>query len=329
MSPQAPPGIVQNLEIWLDGERVRSIQLTPGVWTIGRSRLSQIDLPHPRIEARHAELRVEHDSAYLTDLGSANGTIRIDTQPPSPQVIDPFDVHYTPPDVEQRFNPNQPYKLSPGEQFAIGPFRLRYLQSQPEVVSPEETQPPPQLATPGRKAYDYEPPRAPLAVVPEPGVQTAVSRYLYELPVVYHNADGLFLGRYLRIFEHFWERFERRQDFIDYYFDPLSAPARLLPMLAGWLCVDFDSGWPEGRQRAYLKQAADLYRRRGTYDGIRLMIHAITGLTPDIVAEPAKQHVVRVRVRLPADGSVTRELLAELIGKHKPAHLGFELELLP
>lgn len=306
--------VAQYLEIWLDGQRVRTVELEPGDWAIGKSQLNRLDLPHPHVAVRHAELRVEAGGASLIDLDSPGGTLLIDRQPPA--------------EPNQRLPPHQPHRLEPGDQFTIGPFRLRYTHTVIAVATPQRPAAP-QLAPPSPAASLFEPPSAPLPTVPEPGVQAAISRYLHDLPVVYHDGDGSFLGRYLRIFEHLWEPFERRQDCIDYYFDPLTTPARLLPVLAGWLYVDFDTSWPEGRQRAYLKQAVDLYRRRGTYDGLRLLINALTGLMPDIADEPNHRAVVRVRVRLPADGSVQAEQLAELIRKHKPAHVGFYLELLP
>ncbi len=54
-------------------------------------------------------------------------------------------------------------------------------------------------------------------------VESAASRYLADLPVIYHDEQG-FLARYLKIFESIWEPFEWRQDQIALYFDPRTCP---------------------------------------------------------------------------------------------------------
>ena len=65
---------------------------------IGRSQDSQLRLEDGAVSRRHAVLSVRSDGAWLTDLGSSNGTI-----------VD-----------DQRINANTPVNVYPGQLFAIG-----------------------------------------------------------------------------------------------------------------------------------------------------------------------------------------------------------------
>jgi phage tail-like protein len=101
----------------------------------------------------------------------------------------------------------------------------------------------------------------------------------------------------------------------------------MLPWLAGWLDIFIDRLWPEGRQRAILSEAMDLLRWRGTRFGLSRMIELSTGITPEILDEPGQSWVMRVRISIPETHQVDRQFLETLIQSHKPAHLGYILEL--
>ncbi|KAI8467167.1 MAG: SMAD/FHA domain-containing protein [Monoraphidium minutum] len=51
------------------------IPLKDGVYEVGRSSPADILLPIPTVSTRHALLRVENDSVFVTDLNSTNGTM--------------------------------------------------------------------------------------------------------------------------------------------------------------------------------------------------------------------------------------------------------------
>jgi phage tail-like protein len=172
------------------------------------------------------------------------------------------------------------------------------------------------------------PPRVlagPRPTFPMPQPIGPLSRYLADLPAIYH--DGDFLGRFLMIIEGLWEPLEQRQTHMPMYFDPRTCPAPMLPWLAGWLDIFIDRLWPEARQRAILSEAMDLLRWRGTRFGLSRMIELSTGITPEILDEPGQSWVMRVRISIPETHQVDRQFLETLIQSHKPAHVGYILEL--
>jgi phage tail-like protein len=166
---------------------------------------------------------------------------------------------------------------------------------------------------------------APRAHYPAPHARGTFSRYILDLPVVYH--DNEFLGRFLNIFESIWEPLEQRQDHADMYFDPRTCPVEFLPWLASWFDLSLDPEWPETQRRALLLEAFDLYRWQGTRYGLQRIIELRTGLSPEILDEPGLPFVVRIRAHLTPESGITRQMLADVIDTHKPAHVGYILEL--
>jgi phage tail-like protein len=161
-----------------------------------------------------------------------------------------------------------------------------------------------------------------------------VSRYLYDLPVLFH--DNEFLGRYLAIFESLWEPLEQRQDHIEMYLDPQTCPATFLHWLAGWFGLALNQRWPEARQRRLLAEATELYRWRGTRYGLTRMIEVCTGLTPTITdqaeAGPGgtpQPFVFHIRLHIPPNSGLDRTFIEDIIQTHKPAHAGYMLEIEP
>lgn len=301
------------LIVQLEGQVIQTLTLTPGVLTIGRMPDNGLALPHPQVERRHAELRLEETGALLTDLESRSGTFVGET----------------------RLLPNRPQLLPAGAVFRIGPFVLTYRLGSvaaPEEPAPEEPapaeapaaleEPAPEPLVPVAAAPPLAPPRPRLPVPPLPGRR---SRYLADLPVIYHDND--FLGRYLMLFETIWEPLEQRQDAIAMYFDPRTCPAAFLPWLAAWLGIAINPYWPEARLRHLVTEATDLYRWRGTRYGLARLIEVCTGLTPEIADDPADPFVIHVTVTLPTDSDIDRALLDELIRAHKPAHIGYILAI--
>ncbi len=275
--------------------------LARDVLSIGRTPDNGLSLPHPLIARRHAELRLEDGRALLTDLGSQTGTFI----------------------GEARLLPNQPQALPDGAAFRIGPFELTY-----QATAPAEDPAPAAAAAGLRSGMPAAPPR----LLAEPRPTYAAPRpvgplggYLADLPAIYQDSD--FLGRFMLIIEAIWEPLEQRQSFMMMYFDPRTCPASMLPWLAGWLDMPVDRLWPEARQRAILAEAMDLMRWRGTRFGLSRMIELSTGLTPEIVDEPEQSFVMRVRVTVPPSYQVDRQALELLIQSHKPAHIGYVLEL--
>lgn len=304
---------VAQLIVQFEGELVRTVPLTPGVLTIGRTADNDLMLRHPDVARTHAELLVDASGALLNDLGSTSGTFIGDT----------------------RLLANQPQSLADETVFQIGPFVLTYqvvqaaTEAEPAAapgVTLEETPTRRPLPTPPAAALPVRqlPNRPPL---PTPSAEGPLSRYIHDLPVIFHDdGNGNFLGRFLLIFESIWEPLEQRQDNIAMYFNPRTCPPRFLPWLAGWLGLTINPHWPEWRTRELLTTAMDLYRWRGTRQGLVEMLEVCLGM-PVEVLDTAQPFVVRIRVEVPADSSVDTEMIEDLIRTHKPAHIGYILEL--
>ena len=324
----------QTLIVKRGGQVFQTFPLTMPILRIGRTPESGLPLPDREVSRSHAELRMEPQGPILTDLGSSNGTFI----------------------GNQRLLPNQPHVLADGATFRIGPFLLTYqgskLPSSPGEESESDTQglpigvqdlgrgqplqPAPRVVGPvpieisgagassaptTRSQAPRPPSRRPLE---EPN--SIYSRYL---PDIFQEDD--FLRRFLHIFEDIWEPLEQRQDHIAMYFDPRTCPVSFLPWLASWLDIPLKTHWPIARQRRLLAQAIELYSWRGTSYGLIRMIEVCTGLIPTITDVPGQPHVFRIQISLAvgaADETVDRALIENLIQTHKPAHVGYILEVL-
>ena len=309
------------------GESVlQTVTLDRAVLTIGRTPENGLALADALVSRHHAELRLEPEGPTLTDLHSSNGTF-----------------------VEgNRLPPNQPRLLTNGARIQIGPFLLIY-QAGPQADPPgsatesehggvmaavdvasvdgvdalplqpvQAMQPVQELAR--------TPMRQPRPLLPAHVATGPASMYIESLPVIY--ADNDFLARFLLLFENVWEPLEQRQDHIEMYFDPRTCPASFLPWLASWLDLSFNQHWPETRRRRLLAEAIDLYRWRGTRYGLVRMIEVCTGITPEVSDNPSQPYIFDVKITLPQDGDVDKDLIDELIQAHKPAHAGYRLEVL-
>lgn len=313
------------LVVRLDGTVVQTVPLGERAVTIGRLPGNAVVLPHPAVSRHHAEVRAEAAGVLVADLGSAGGT-RVDGEP----VL-----------------PDRPVPLAPGAVLQVGPYECTYVPPRPDPVRLR----PPEGARFARDAAEVEAdadgvegaprdgayddgrddplpnaqPGRPTFSAPLPaGVR---SRYLEHLPGIFQD-DG-FLGRLLLIFEAIWEPLEQRQDHIALYYDPRTAPAPLLPWLASWLGLALDPHWPEARRRRLLAEAMELYRWRGTPYGLARMLEVAAGVTAEVAEDASEPWVVRVRVTLPPNGDVRPEAVDALVRAHKPAHVGYVLEVTP
>ncbi|GAB4197177.1 MAG: hypothetical protein OHK0022_15280 [Roseiflexaceae bacterium] len=309
---------IAQIIVQIDDRVIQRLPLTMPIVTIGRNPDNTLALPHPLVARHHAELRMEAEGALLTDIGSASGTFIGDT----------------------RLLPNQPRLLRDGETFQIGPFRLTY-QAAPKAAAasaapetPDAQSAPaeegePVWSEPIQLPIDSSQPlvrslKVPRASTPPPLAEGPVSRYLYDLPIVFHDND--FLGRFLLIFESIWEPLEQRQDRIEMYFDPRTCPPAFLPWLASWVDMPVSPYWPEERLRHLVSEATELHRWRGTRYGLTRMIEICAGVTAEMIDDPEQPFVVRIRVRRAEDETVDRALIEELIQTHKPASVGYVLE---
>jgi phage tail-like protein len=131
-------------------------------------------------------------------------------------------------------------------------------------------------------------------------------------------------------------------DCLTAYLDPATAPEDFLDWLAGWFGVAMDENLPLSSRRAAVTGAVDLYRMRGTPDGLRARLALASGAdvevtdsggvawsqTPD--TEPPGEDVPWLRVRVfPGEtGTVTERVLDEMVAADKPAHVAHQLEVI-
>jgi len=297
------------LIVQLGSEVVQTEELREPIVTIGRLPENKIVLAGPQISGRHAQVRSEAEGIVLVDLNSASGTF-----------VDGV-----------RLLPQQPHILVDGSQIQIGLYLLTYRSRE---VEPEEH--PRQGIALSEPLPSHQPQEAQPRIVKEPRPTlpallletTSPSKYLDQLPIIFQDSD--LFRRMLLIFENIWEQLEQRQDCVEMYFDPRTCPATFLRWLASWFDVAIDPHWPEARIRALLPELIQLYRWRGTKYGLTRMLEVCAGVTPEITVSPSSPFVLKINVHLPEDGSDRsgeKQFIEELVKAHKPAHVGYVLEV--
>lgn len=182
-------------------------------------------------------------------------------------------------------------------------------------------------------------------------------RYVEHLPAIYREDD--LMGRFLMIFESFWEPIERQIEGLSLYFDPRLTPAEFLPWLASWVDLLLDEAWPESRRRQLVLAATTLYRKRGTSQGLQEYLQIYTGgwakivehcghtlrLGPEARLGPGialglgeAPHTFTVSLRLPPlaipegqerdrQEAARRAKIAGIVEAEKPAHTAYDLRL--
>jgi phage tail-like protein len=186
---------------------------------------------------------------------------------------------------------------------------------------------------------------------------TRSGSYLQLLPAIYSD-EGEFLGTFLRVFEQVLTGLSEQQRpagleqaiaGIAQLFDPLrqgdyldtlaatpQARKEFLAWLSGWVALSLRADWGEEKQRAFLAQAALLYRLRGTKGALAALLQTYTGQLAEITegdALPGKArgtpHHFHVILYLNADQAELNRIAAiarELIELQKPAHTTYDLE---
>jgi phage tail-like protein len=312
--------LYRQLVLRRDGNELMTSTVVGDRYAIGRHADNALPLPDPGASDFHAEIRIAAGRALLTDLGSASGTFVGGVRLPD----------------------NEPYTLNDGDVITVGSYEIVYhsqIDRSDESDDAEEPAEDPaaavaeEMAIPDIAPVPY---RRREVELPAPG--STVSRYLQFLPVPFQKSDedGLhkdpndFLSRFLHIFETIWEPLEQRQDHIAMFFSPRTCPASWLPWLASWVGIAIDPALPEPRARALIMNAMRIGQWRGTRQGLTLAIEVYLGLHPEIVERPDEPNVFRVRVKLPKDtGTDLLPSLRELVIAHKPAHMGFVIEVQP
>lgn len=146
-------------------------------------------------------------------------------------------------------------------------------------------------------------------------------------------AQGIFLTRFLHIFEHGFAEIESKVDDIPKLFDPWQADKKLLPWLASWVALNLPEDWPEPAKRALIDRIVSLYRKRGLPEGLRTYLRLYTGLEVEIDENTKKPHIFRVGVDFRSYGFKIKRLagrareMLQIIHREKPAHTHYELDI--
>jgi phage tail-like protein len=152
---------------------------------------------------------------------------------------------------------------------------------------------------------------APLAQAETATVEVAPKgRLLRYLPALYTEQDE-FMGRFVMLFESFWNPIEDRINNIHYYLDPKLTPPDLLPWLATWVDLLLDEKWPEEKRRQLLSVMVPLYRQRGTRRGLAQYLEIYTGQPPHIAEHRAHNFQL---------GKITRLGPSAALGKRNISH---------
>lgn len=115
---------------------------------------------------------------------------------------------------------------------------------------------------------------------------------LDSLPAVYrqdpHAED--FTARFLSLFDAEMELLDRVIEDLPSLFEIQSTPNELLPWLADFLAIGLDGSWSEAQRRQILAAAPDLYKRRGTVQGLKQTLALVFKLEPNEIVIQERAH---------------------------------------
>jgi phage tail-like protein len=106
-------------------------------------------------------------------------------------------------------------------------------------------------------------------------IEIADQSWIQWLPGIFQDADegnADFLKRFLFIKQQVSLGNEEKLEFIHEYFDPRLTPDDFLPWLASWLALQLHESWSPNRRREIMVRAPELYRKRGTAEGLKLYL---------------------------------------------------------
>lgn len=131
---------------------------------------------------------------------------------------------------------------------------------------------------------------------------------IVHLPPIYQDdPDGSrFLERFLALFGTFFAEMEEKIDKVSSTFDPDGVAGPYLTWLSRWLALDIAESWDELKLRMLMKRAPELYKLRGTRQGLSQMLHIYTGVEPFIVEQHQLKHM--------QESSELRQMFTRLYG---------------
>lgn len=152
----------------------------------------------------------------------------------------------------------------------------------------------------------------------------------------HEEAPNDFLRRFLKIFQHLFYDLEGRVDDLPKLFNASTTPATFLPYLAAWAALYIDEDWSELQTRNVLRHIGELYRQRGTLEGLRRYLRLYVGSFVDVEELPPGNeddiHGFNVIMQFPGYSHPelrrkARQVIA-LLDREKPAHTFYNLSIL-
>jgi len=116
-------------------------------------------------------------------------------------------------------------------------------------------------------------------------VEIATRPWIDFLPGIYQDADeenADFLRRFLLISAHLTSSVEENLEFVHELFDPRITNEKWLPWLASWLAMPLLEGWDEEKRREIIQRTPELYRKRGTAEGLKLALRLFADVKAEI-----------------------------------------------
>ncbi|MEX2373518.1 MAG: phage tail protein [Dehalococcoidia bacterium] len=143
-----------------------------------------------------------------------------------------------------------------------------------------------------------------------------------------------FTQRFISIFEEIADGIRSQVDALEYYVDVDDAPPEYVRWLGSWLNVTVDASQSLERQRAIVREAGRMYAQRGTVEGLRGLLEAITGGSVRVVdgggtwrAGEAPPNPGRVLVRLTTTGGVPEGQIYHLVAAEAPIGISFDIRI--
>ena len=317
----------------------QDLTLLVGATTVGREIGNTLVLQNPLISRHHARFDCSDMECTITDLGSANGTFVNGAKIP-PQVplaieknalikIGPVEITLESVKREEVIEPAQEpvFEIQPLKQVDSS-LQTKGLSPEPEIKdenkesegskseSPPPPNPPPPIIT--------LPPPEREEKIPPPGLSIYSTRLLNYLPGIY---QGDFMSRFLALFESILFPIEWNIDNFDLFLDPGTAPSEFLPWLMNWFEISFNATWSENQRRRLLKEANQIYSRRGTRWALSRVLEIYLGQPADIIEnlDGLNPYTFKVKIPLPQK-DVNQGLVEQLINANKPAYTAYSIE---
>lgn len=157
--------------------------------------------------------------------------------------------------------------------------------------------------------------------------------FLYNrLPPHYRNVDAKYnypLKRFLSVlveggFNPVERDIERMYDLLD----PDKCPAEFLPLLAAILGFEFPFDMPEDIQRRFIKNAAKLYRIKGTRASLQYLISELMGFQAILTSEDVINKTFVVDITASGDDphlELKQKKIVQLLEMYKPVGSRFSI----